>query len=341
MATETLSFMQIVNQCEADAYAFLETLRWDGQTVCPHCENDAGNYFLTPRDGTHSRKTRTGTKSQRRVWKCKACRRQFSAITGTVMHGTKIPIKVWLLVIYEMCCSKNGISAREVERKYGLAPKTAWHLLHRVRCAMESTDPDPFVGRVIADETFIGGFAKNKPKSERNLVGVKGELVEPGRRPRVGPSQGKTIVLTLIHEETGEARSRVVADVIGHTLRKVIAEQTHLESVDLVTDELRAYGTLTNEVASHETVNHSADEYVRYQNGQVISTNAVEGYFAQLKRSIDGTHHQVSPEHIHRYLAEFDYRYTTRNITDAARMRRLMGQVGGKRLLYRPSESAA
>lgn len=340
MATDQLSFMQIVNRCEteADAYAFLENLRWGKNTVCPHCDNDTGNYFLTPADGV-SRKTRTGAASQRRVWKCKACRRQFSAITGTVMHGTKISIKTWLFVIYEMCRSKNGISAREIERKYGLAPKSAWHLLHRIRTAMETPAGDPFMGKVMADETFIGGKAKNRSKSERNKAP---ELLGQGsRRQRLGPTEGKTIVLSLIAEETGEVRSRVIANVTGHTLRKIIAEQTHIETVALVTDEWAGYKTFSAEVASHETVNHSVDQYVRHTDNGVVSTNVVEGFFSQLKRSLDGTHHHVSPEHLHRYLAEFDYRYSTRKLSDAERMRRLVGQIGGRRLLYRASQSAA
>ena len=340
MSSDQLSFMEIVNRCEteSDAYAFLEALRWGDTPVCPHCGYDAGNYFLTPKDGT-SRATRTGARSQRRVWKCKACRKQFSAITGTVMHGTKISIRVWLLVIFEMCCSKNGISAREVERKYNLAPKTAWHLLHRIRTAMEDPTPDPFVGKALADETFIGGKAKNRKKSERT---PKPELVGSGPgRLRAGPATGKTIVLTLISDETGEACSRVIADVTGHTLRKVIAEQAHVESSHLVTDDAVGYRQFGHEFLSHEAVNHSAEEYVRYTDEGFISTNQVEGFFSQLKRSLDGTHHHVSPEHLHRYLAEFDFRYSTRRVSDAERMRRLVGQVGGRRLLYRASQSAA
>src|SRR4051794_27353715 len=111
---------------EADAYALLEDLRWDGKPVCPHCgESERRPYFLTPKDGS-SRSTRTGSKSERRVWKCASCRKQFSVLTGTIFHGTKGPVRTWLFVVYEMCSSKNGVSAPEGRGKEELPPKTAW-----------------------------------------------------------------------------------------------------------------------------------------------------------------------------------------------------------------------
>jgi transposase-like protein len=138
---------------EADAYLFLEQLRWGQRPVCPHCGSVGDHYFLTPANG-RSRKTRTGSASERRVWKCRDCRKQFSVLTGTPFHGTKIPIRTWLFVIFDACAAKNGISAREIERHYGLTPRTAWHLMHQLREAMKL---EPIAGllsgRVVADET--------------------------------------------------------------------------------------------------------------------------------------------------------------------------------------------
>jgi transposase-like protein len=121
---------------EAAAYEYLEQLRWADMTVCPHCASIRPPYFLTPKDGP--RKTATGKVTERRLWKCADYRRKFSVLTGTVMHGSKIPVRTWLFVIFEMCSSKNGIAAREIERKYDLTPKSAWFLNHRIRAAMDN-----------------------------------------------------------------------------------------------------------------------------------------------------------------------------------------------------------
>lgn len=147
---------------EASAYALLEQLRWNVEPVCPHCGTIDQATFLQPVNGV-SRATGTGKQSQRRVWKCNACRRQFTVLVETIFHGTKISVRTWVLVILEMVASKNGVAAREIERKYHLTNKTAWFMLHRIREAMKR---DPLAGllsgTVVADETWIGGKPKNK-----------------------------------------------------------------------------------------------------------------------------------------------------------------------------------
>src|SRR5579871_1830773 len=146
---------------EADAYKYLEELRWNGNPVCPHC-GGTDPYFLNPENSV-SRRTRTGSESQRRVWKCRSCRKQFSVLTGTIFHGTKIPVRTWVFVVFEMASSKNGVAAREIERKYGLTPKSAWFMLHRIREAMKREPMAGLLtGRVVADETYIGGAPKNR-----------------------------------------------------------------------------------------------------------------------------------------------------------------------------------
>jgi transposase-like protein len=295
---------------EASAYEFLEQLRWGDEPVCPHCGVIGGHYFLNAKgDG---RKTRTGSVSQRRVWKCKDCRRQFSVLTGTIFHGTKIPVRTWIFVVYEMCASKNGVSAREIERKYELTAKTAWFMTQRIREAMKVGPlAETMRGTIMADETFIGGKAKNKHANAE--------------------FKPKTPVLALIHQETGEVRSQVIPNVDGSNLRKAIAQHVDMRPSTLHTDELRAYKTMSDEFTDHVAVNHSAGNYVNHG----ASTNAVESYFAQLKRSIDGTHHAVSVEHLPRYLAEFDFRWSTRKLTDSQRVARLFGQTANRRLAYR------
>jgi transposase-like protein len=137
---------------EASAYLYLEGLRWPaGTPVCPHCGNEGAN-FIKPRNGS-TRTTRTGSHSARRLWQCKACRKQFSAMTGTIFHGSKVPLRTWLFVVFEMAANKNGIAAREIERKYEVAPQTAWFMAHRIREAMKRRAPQSLVGTIVADES--------------------------------------------------------------------------------------------------------------------------------------------------------------------------------------------
>jgi transposase-like protein len=311
---------------EADAYRLLEDLRWDGRPICPHCGSVRQHYFLKPSNGT-ARRTRTGSMSQRRVWKCADCRKQFSVLTGTIFHGTKIPVRKWLFVIFEMCSSKNGVAAREIQRKYDLTEKSAWFMLHRIREAMKR---EPLAGllsgRVVADETWIGGKPSNRH----------------GHNPKErmqGPMSGtKQPVMALISRETGEVRSQAVPNVNGSSLRAVLDDHVDPTATHLHTDSAMAYKRIVGDFASHSTVDHSAGEYARGD----VSTNQAEAFFSQLKRSIDGTHHHVSHEHLARYLAEFDFRFSTCKESDTARMQRLLGQVNGRRLTYRhPSSKAA
>lgn len=300
---------------EPEAYAYLEGLRWKGTPVCAHCDS-TDVYLIVPKNGT-SRKTRTGNMSERRVWRCRGCKKQFSVLTGTIMHGTKIPVRIWVLVYFEFMAAKNGISAREIERKYGVCPRTAWHMMHRIREAMR-WDYIPRLKNttVLADETYIGGSPKNRHAGDRKTVHGRGTE--------------KTPVVTMMDNETGEVRSHVVERVDGHTLGQILMGNVDPEGSVLVTDEWRSYKPVGSFFAKHETVNHSEGEYVR----DAYTTNRVEGFFSQLKRSIDGTHHHVTTKHLARYVAEFDYRFTTCKNMDIVRMERLLTRVGNRSLTY-------
>jgi transposase-like protein len=324
---ERISVTSLANKIgtEADAYKLLEDMRWgkDGDPVCPHCDYKGGAYFIRPLNGT-SRNTRHGTPTQRRLWCCRVCRKQFSVLTGTIFHGSHIPVRTWLFVLFEMTANKNGISAREIERKYDLTAKSAWFMTQRIREAMKR---EPLVGMlrgtIIADETFIGGKPRNKHQ--------QGKPIRQGGRGRAGHAH-MTSVLSLVNKETGEVRSHVVADVTGATLAKAINEQVDPAASVLHTDSYKPYIALGRDFQAHETVDHSHHEYVRGD----VTTNHAEGYFSQLKRSIDGTHHRVSTTHLPRYLAEFDFRYSTRKITDTERLVKLVNRVQGRRLSYKP-----
>lgn len=303
---------------EADAYLLMEKLRWADGVACPHCGSIAEHYFLKARD-PEGRATRTGSRSERRVWKCRDCRKQFSVLTGTIFHGTKIPLRTWLFVVFEMCASKNGVAAREIERKYDVTAKSAWFMVHRIREAMKR---DPLAGLlsgvVVADETWIGGKPKNRHASKRQ----SGKQGVTDKQP----------VLSLVNTTTGEVRSHVVRNVTAHTLGPILRAEVDTANAVLHTDSSPSYKSVGTEFTDHQSVNHYEGEYVRGE----VSTNAAEGYFSQLKRSIDGTHHAVSREHLDRYLAEFDFRYSTRKINDSERLRIVMGNTGNRRLSYRP-----
>jgi transposase-like protein len=315
-----LTVLQLADKLrdEGDAYKFLEDMRWNGQPVCPHCDA-TDPYFLNPQNGK-TRTTRTGTESQRRVWKCRSCRKQFSVLTGTIFHGTKIPVRTWVLVVFEMASSKNGVAAREIERKYGLTPKSAWFLMHRIREAMKREPMAGLLtGRVVADETYIGGKPSNRhghdPKKHDGRIG----------------GTDKTRVLALVPRDGGEVVTKVVPNVTGENLAAALRGEVEPERVILHTDEGRGYRYMDLPFKAHYTVNHAQREYARGD----VSTNQAESFFSQLKRSIDGTHHHVSVDHLPRYLAEFGFRYTYRKESDTERMARLVRRVSGRRLSYR------
>jgi transposase-like protein len=303
---------------EGDAYKFLEELRWNDKPWCPHC-GGLEPYFLNPENGK-DRRTRTGTTSERRVWKCRECRKQFSVLTGTIFHGTKIPVRTWCFVVFEMASSKNGVAAKEIQRKYNLTAKSAWFMVHRIREAMKR---DPMAGmlsgKVVVDETYIGGKPSNRHGHDpaKNVGGVW--------------HSDKTPVVALVSRETGEVRSKALTNVTGENLHAAIRGEVEPERTVLHTDSDFRYPRIAREFAGHERVDHSAREYVRGD----VTTNQAENYFSQLKRSLDGTHHHVSVDHLDRYLAEFDFRYSYRKDTDTERMQRLVGQVYGRRLTYR------
>jgi transposase-like protein len=309
---------------EADAYKFLEDLRWSGDPVCPHCGAHEP-YFLTPKNG-ETRTTTRGSESPRRVWKCRKCRKQFSVLTGTIFHGTKIPVRTWIFVVFEMASSKNGVAAREIERKYGLTPKSAWYMCHRIREAMKREPMAGLLtGRVVVDETYIGGSPKNRHHGQRG-----------GSRGQVGHSRGvggtdKTPVVALVSRETGEVVTRVIPNVTGKNLAAAIYDTVDPANVILHTDTSPNYKTVSPTLKEHHTVNHRQGEYARGD----VTTNQAENFFSQLQRSIDGTHHHVSVDHLHRYVTEFAFRYSFRKESDTDRMVRLVGRTAGRRLMYR------
>ncbi|GAA3733013.1 IS1595 family transposase [Leifsonia bigeumensis] len=324
MSKQEFSIPKLVTdlKSEADAYLLLEQLRWGGTPdACPKCGTVGRCYFLNPANGS-TRKTRTGSVSERRVWKCGGCRKQFSVLTDTIFHGTKISIRTWLMVILQVCSSKNSVSAWEISRQYGLTPESAWHMVHRIREAMKREPVAGLLrGAIQADETWIGGNPANRHRND------------PRELPRKAGTTDKQPVFALVHYETREARSTVVNDVTANTLGDKIREWADIENTYLQTDKHTGYIKIGAEAPSHEVVDHSMGQY-KLLGG--AGTNLVEGFFSELKRSLDGTHRHVSIEHLDRYLAQFDFMFTTCKLTDSQRMRKLIGTVAGRRLTYMP-----
>ncbi len=305
---------------EAAAWGLLERLRWDGVPVCPHCGTaDEKHYRVVrkPKDGQEP--------SPRRVWRCrdKDCRKQFSALVGTVMESSHIPVSKWLLALYLVCPAKNAISALELQRHLGLGSyETAWFMLHRLRKAMEREPLAPLLAGpvVVADETWVGGNPKNKHRQGK--VGKQGQT-------------DKTPVFALIDRETGEARVQVVTDVTADTLRSAMNDHINIAETVLHTDGGAPYRTIRRELAGHEVVDHKANQYVRYRNGDVITSNMAESFFACFKRALS-SYINVSKEHLGAYVTEAEFRWNTSKMTDHDRVEALVSGMKGKRLTYRP-----
>lgn len=290
----------------------LEAVRWPNGPVCPHC-------------GSVNNATQLRGKSTRPgVYKCRDCAKPFSATVGTLFERSHIPLHKWLLAVHLLSSSKKGMAAHQLHRMLGVTYKTAWFMAHRIREAMrEPSFPGPLGtggGTVEADETYVGGKKKNRHKEER---------AKPDQPP-------KAIVLSLV-ERDGSVRSFHVATVNSKTLRPILREQIS-QSARLNTDEGGSYRGAKKDFEAHETVNHLREEYVRGQ----VHTNTVEGYFSILKRGIYGVYHHVSPEHLERYLSEFDFRYSHRKIDDTTRAQKALKGIDGKRLTYRrPTKKGA
>lgn len=290
---------------ETKAREHLEALRWPDGPVCPYCSAE--------------RPKKLGGKSMGPGWyHCPDCRKKFTVRVGTVYERSKVPLHKWLLATQLMASSKKGVSAHQIHRTIGVTYKTAWFMAHRIREAMRPDDLTPMGGGggpVEADETFIGR--------------------EPGRKKGKKAFHHKMKVLTLIDRESGQARSMVVDDLKSSTLGMILRENLAKEA-RLMTDEARYYIPAGKQFASHETVNHGVDEYARGD----ITTNAAEGYFNVFKRGMKGVYQHCAKRHLHRYLAEFDFRYSTREalgIGDNERRDRLLKGIEGKRLTYRRS----
>jgi transposase-like protein len=304
---EKLNLMAIQKRFhdEDTARTYLESLRWPEGPFCPHC-GSLEVYRLTA-------KTESVKPGRKGLLKCKYCRKQFTVTVGTIFEASHISLDKWLIAIYLMSASKKGMSAHQLHRMMGITYKAAWFMCHRIRYAMETGAFDKLSGIVEVDETYIGG--KRRDGSQK--------------AGHPGPGSNKAPVVALV-ERGGKVRAFPMERVTSDNLRAVMRE--HIDpSTRVMTDDSNVYHGTSNEFASHETVNHTRKEYVRGD----VTTNTVEGFFGLLKRGINGTYHQVSKKHLHRYVSEFEFRYNARKITDGERTEMAVAGFEGKRLKYR------
>ncbi|MDR7154917.1 transposase-like protein [Sphingobium xenophagum] len=291
---------------EDKARAHIEASRWNGEVSCPHC----GSLRVRRMEG----------KTQAGMFLCNDCRDKFTVRTGTVMERSHVPLHKWLLATHLMAASKKGMSAKQMERMLGVTYKTAWFLCHRIREAMDGAVPTGPLGGpntvVEADETYVGGKAKNRATRK--------------------PAPKKAVVALV--ERDGHVRSFHVANVNAKDVRGLIVTNIDRAS-HLMTDESPVYTRLGREFAGHSVVNHSAKEYVT--TGGFKHSNTAENFFSIFKRGVIGTYHHMSEAHLGRYTAEFDLRYNTRELTDGERAALILKGAEGRRLTYRRVDKLA
>jgi transposase-like protein len=295
---------------ETAARKALEAVVWPNGPFCPHCGNaDA------------SKIAKLTTKSARPgLHYCNECKGQFTATVGTVFEHSKIPLSKWWFAMHLIGSSKKGISSHQLHRMLGISYKSTWFMMHRIREAMRSGDLAPMggVGGIVeADETFIGrteGSIKRRGHGHKNAV------------------------LSLVDRKSKQARSFHVDGTSAADIIPIIKANVAKETA-MMTDEGGHYFTLGDHFASHESVSHKADEYVRGD----VHTNTVEGYYSVFKRGMKGVYQHCSEKHLHRYLSEFDFRYSNRSaigVEDAERVTKIAAGITGKRLTYRRANEA-
>lgn len=272
--------------------------KWPNGPACPQCASKRLSFLTT-----------------RLMWKCLDCKKQFSVKVGTIFEDSAIPLDKWLTAMWLLANCKNGISSYELADAIKVTQRSAWFMLHRIRYAMHTGSVNKMTGTVEADETFIGGKARNMH------IGKRMEKIR-GRGP-----MGKAVVFGLLERETGKIRTSVVSTRRKGELQRRIRENVAAGTA-VYTDALKSYDGLESDYA-HKVVDH-AEEYV---NGNV-HTNRLENFWSLLKRSIKGTYVSVEPFHLFRYLDEQAFRYNERKLTSAERFQKVLDSIVGKRLTY-------
>jgi len=309
---------------EAKAFEYLESIVWADGVTCPHCGVVGGRvYDLAGVRGKPSKKNPEGA-IRHGLKKCGECRKQFTVKVGTVFEHARMPLHLMLQAVHLMMSSKKGISSHQLARVLEVQYNTAWFLSHRIREAMRSGDLAPFGsggGVVEVDETFIG-----------NLKGA----------PKKRAFHHKMKVLALVDRDSGKARTMVIDNVRAETLMPIVIANVAREA-HIMTDEHSGYRDAGKFFAGHGTTSHGKGEYVNVDD-RTIHSNTVEGYFSIFKRGMKGVYQHCGEQHLHRYLAEYEFRYNNRianGVDDKQRARNAMAGIVGKRLTYAAPDERA
>ena len=290
------------------ATAFMAGLRWADGVRCPHCESVDCPYVAS-----------------RRIWQCKNCRKQFSVKVGSIFEDSPIPLSKWLPAMWMLVNCKNGVSSYEIARDLGVTQKTAWFMLHRLRLAIHAKSFDKMNGQIEADETFIGGKARNMHAAKRKRLGISQS------RSMIG----KVAVMGLLERNGGkddggaQVRTLVIANRKKHLMESTITKNVEAGST-IYTDALKSYDNMSQRGYVHAVIDH-AETYV----DGAVHTNGLENFWSLLKRAIKGTYVSVEPFHLFRYLDEQAFRFNNRKKSDAMRFVEACMNVFGRRLQYR------
>ena len=276
--------------------------RWPSGVRCPRC--DCGN-------------VQDGARHPSQRFRCRSCRKRFSARTGTVLADSNVGFRTWVIAICLMTTSLKGVSSMKLHRDLGVSQKTAWFMAHRIREAWQQSQTTPFAGPVEADETFVGGKARNMRHALRR------EVIS-GRGP-----VGKTAVVGVKDRPSNQVTARPVADTTAPTLTRIVSDATEAGAV-VFTDEHRSYKPLASLGYCHAAVAHGAREYVRGD----VHTNGIESLWLMFKRGYVGVYHQMSEDHLHRYVNEFCGRHNIRLMDTTAQMGSVADGLVGRRLRY-------
>lgn len=308
---------------ETRAFETVRDARWPNGVRCPHCDSDKVRYMEMERKqrGDVKGPRRKHTDGKIRAWNCNKCRKQFTLKTGSIFEDSPLPFRVWLSALWFLANQRNGTSSHELARALGIQQRSAWHLNHRLRAAMANGSFEKLCDNVEADETHIGGLARNMHRAKREAL----RMVD-GRRQR--SIKGHQTVVVGALERGGEIRLKVVAKNDGPNIHDFIKSNV-LKGSNLYTDTNSAYDAMYKWYA-HEIVNHAV-EYVR---DNIVHTNGLENFWSLLKRTMRGTYVSVEPFHLHRYLGEYAFRFNNRRSSDAERFRLALSQVVGKKLSY-------